>query len=351
VTALGGMGEAMRPEAKEWAAVSPRHIKGEQWERFEGYLLARELRCRPPAPSRVLRLVRPERVSEVVTSLADGALEPLELLYEAGQLPSSGLAPGLVAAYGGELGLLGSPCLYANFVSSLDGVVALGPEYRSSGSAISGRAPADRFVMALLRALADAVLIGAGTLRATPAHRWTADHVWPQGSGQFAQLRRRFGRQRFPELVVVSGRGDVPVTHPAIEAGALIATTPEGARQLEDRVPPACTVLTLGAGPRLKMAEVLTVLRERGHRAVLTEGGPGLLGHLVEEGLLDELFLTVSPVLAGRAATARPGLVSGVELLPCCPNPAELLSVRRRGSYLFLRYGFGRQPLGLGATG
>ena len=60
----------------------------------------------------------------------------------------------------------------------MDGVTALGPEYPSSGSAISGHDPADRFVMGLLRACADVVLIGAGTLRATPGHLWTPGHVW-----------------------------------------------------------------------------------------------------------------------------------------------------------------------------
>ena len=55
-------------------------------------------------------------------------------------------------------------------------------------------------------------------------------------------------------------------------------------------------------------------------------------------GLLDELFLTISPVLAGRGDTARPGLVAARELLPGRAESAELLTVRRHGSYLFLRY-------------
>jgi riboflavin biosynthesis pyrimidine reductase len=71
---------------------------------------------------------------------------------------------------------------------------------------------------------------------------------------------------------------------------------------------------------------------------MLTEGGPRLLGQLAASGLLDELFLTISPVLAGRGDTGRPGLVAGLELLPGRSEPAELLTVRRHGSYLFLRY-------------
>ena len=71
---------------------------------------------------------------------------------------------------------------------------------------------------------------------------------------------------------------------------------------------------------------------------VLTEGGPRLLGQLAAGRLLDGLFLTVSPVLAGRADTSRSGLVAARELLPGRIEPTELLTVRRRGSYLFLRY-------------
>jgi riboflavin biosynthesis pyrimidine reductase len=263
--------------------------------------------------------------------------EPLEVLYEEAGQPRFDLPPALATAYGGDLGFA-LPCVYANFVTSIDGVVALGPEYPSSGSAISGREPTDRFVMGLLRACADAVLIGAGTLRATPGHQWTPDHVCPQAAPAFAELRRSLRRLAQPELVVITASGDLPTEHPALESGALVATTMEGARRLEGRLPPACTTLTAGEGTVLRMADVLTVLHARGHTAVLTEGGPQLIGNLLGESLLDELFLTTSPVLAGRADTSRPGLITGLELLPKQPAWADLISARRRNSYLFLRY-------------
>ncbi|WP_328432854.1 dihydrofolate reductase family protein [Streptomyces sp. NBC_00453] len=214
----------------------------------------------------------------------------------------------------------------------------MGPEYPSSGSAISGREPADRFVMGLLRACADAVLIGAGTLRATPGHRWTPDHVCPQAAPAFAELRRNLRHAARPELVVVTASGDLPTEHPALQSGALVATTADGARRLEGRLPPTCTALPAGEGPALRMADVLAALHAHGHTAVLTEGGPHLIGNLLGEGLLDELFLTTSPVLAGRADTPRPGLITGLELLPRQPAWADLISARRRTSYLFLRY-------------
>ncbi len=276
-------------------------------------------------------------VRRVAIHPAGTVAEPLEVLYEEAGLPRWGLPPDLAATYGGDLGFA-VPSVYANFVASLDGVVALGPEYPSSGSAISGREPADRFVMGLLRACADAALVGAGTLRATPRHQWTPEHVYPPAAADFAAFRRRMGRPARPELVVVTAGGDVPADHPALVAGAFIATTAAGARRLHGRLPSTCTVVPVGEGNSLRMADVRAALSARGHRAVLTEGGPRVLGQLVAEGLLDELFLTTSPVLAGRGRTSRPGLIDGLELLPDSPEWSDLLSARRRASYLFLRY-------------
>jgi riboflavin biosynthesis pyrimidine reductase len=275
------------------------------------------------------------------TSQAGGGLPPpLAVLYERAGRPTWGLPRVLADLYGGDLGFR-PPCVYANFVASVDGVTALGPEYPSSGSAISLHDPADRFVMGLLRACADVVLIGAGTLRATPRHLWTPAHVCPAAADGYAALRRGLGRDGDPLLAVVTAHGDVPAGHPALRAGALILTTSAGARRLHGRLPPACTILDLGGRPELPSADVLAAARDRGGSMVLTEGGPRLLGQLAVGGLLDELFLTISPVLAGRGDTARPGLVAGLELLPARTEPAELLTVRRHGSYLFLRYAMG----------
>ncbi|MEU8398335.1 dihydrofolate reductase family protein [Nonomuraea sp. NPDC048892] len=269
------------------------------------------------------------------------AQAPVELLNllpeEEVGLPRGRLPSALATAYGGNLGFT-EPCVYANFVASLDGVVALGPQYPSSGSAISGGEPADRFVMGLLRAFADVVLIGAGTLRASPGHRWTPEHIYPAAAADFAALRRRRGRAAGPELAVVTATGNVPTGHPGLEAGALVLTTKAGARLLEERLPATCTVVTLGEGSVLRMADVLRAIRDRGHTMVLSEGGPRLFGHLVRDRLVDELFLTLSPVIAGRADTSRPGLVTGLELLPSRRESAEQVSVRRGASYLFLRY-------------
>ena len=92
-------------------------------------------------------------------------------------------------------------------------------------------------------------------------------------------------------------------------------------------------------GETVDLARALHVLRERGYSVILTEAGPSMFGSLVASRLVDELFLTVSPVLAGRGATARLGLVEGVELVPQTRVAGRLRSVRTHGSHLFLRYG------------
>jgi riboflavin biosynthesis pyrimidine reductase len=130
----------------------------------------------------------------------------------------------------------------------------------------------------------------------------------------------------------------VPAGHPAVRADALILTTAAGARRLRGRLPPGCTILDLGERPALPPADLLAAVRARGGTRVLTEGGPRLLGQLAADGAPDELFLTVSPVLAGRADTSRPGLVAARELLPGRTELAELVSVRQHESHLFLRY-------------
>jgi riboflavin biosynthesis pyrimidine reductase len=261
----------------------------------------------------------------------------LTTLFEQAGLPAWGLPQQLADIYGGDLGFP-QPCVYANFVASIDGVTALGPEYPSSGSEISGGEPADRFVMGLLRACADVVLIGAGTLRATPNHCWTPGYICPAAAGSYAALRRDVGRTADPQLAVLTLSGEVPATHPALRAGALILTTTAGGRRLRGRLPPECAIVDLGERPTVPSTDVLDVLRAHGGTTVLTEGGPRLLGQFVADDALDELFLTVSPVLAGRAETSRPGLVAAQELLPARAQQDDLLSVRRRASYLFLRY-------------
>lgn len=264
-------------------------------------------------------------------------MEPLELLYEDPELPALDLPAELQDVYGGSLGF-DEPCLYANFVSTVDGVVAI-PSLVQSSKLISGDSDPDRFVMGLLRACADVVLIGSGTLRASPRSRWTPERVYPAAGAAFAELRRRLGRPPEPQLAVLTGSGAIDPAHPAIAAGAVVLTTEQGAATLRGRLPASSTLIALGTGDAVDPRAAVDALHARGHRLILSEAGPHVFGSLLEWGLVDELFLTLSPLLGGReAASERLALVEGTELLPAERVAGRLASVRRQRAHLFLRY-------------
>src|SRR5260370_31001566 len=263
-------------------------------------------------------------------------LRPLEVLFET-ELPGYPLPADLARLYGG-IGFK-EPVLYSNFVSSIDGVVSLGAE-PSAGSLISGKYPADRCVMALLRACADAVVIGAGTLRGSPGHLWIPSHVYPDLKASFAALRQSLGRAPEPRLGLITATGKLDMSHPALIRGALVITTAAAAKVFRHRLPAASEIAVMGRGRSLDLARVLRELRKRGYHVLLTEGGPHLMGALMRERLLDDAFLTISPVAAGREGKGRLGMIEGLELLPKTELWTRLLSARRHGDYLFLRYHF-----------
>jgi riboflavin biosynthesis pyrimidine reductase len=272
------------------------------------------------------------------------ALPALESLYGA-RSPEFDLPAALAEAYGGRLGFA-EPRLFANFVASLDGVVAIPGQIQSSRM-ISGHSEADRFVMALLRACADVVLVGAGTMQSSPNGRWTAERAYPPAAALFAELRRSRHRPPRPTVAVLSGTGSVNPQHPALQAGAVVLTSERGAARLRGRLPRASTTLAIGADAPIDPVAAVAALRGRGHELILSEGGPTAFGSLVAAGLVDELFLTTSPILAGRSLKSpRLALVESTEFLPDTTVGCELLALKRAGSQLFARYQLSRPGQG-----
>jgi riboflavin biosynthesis pyrimidine reductase len=264
-------------------------------------------------------------------------IDSFQVLAEDEDLPQWDVPEELAALYGGGIGL-DEPCVVANFVESLDGVVAV-PRLPRSHAVIGDDSEADRFVLALVRACADAVVVGSGTLLSSPKGTWRVDRAYPSAAGALAELRARRGRPEQPLVVVVTTGASLDPAHPVLESGALVLTTEGAASRLRESVPGAAEVVAVNEGDSVDLARALDVLRDRGCPVILSEAGPSMFGSLVASGLVDELFLTVSPVLAGRAATARLGLVEGVELVPQTRVAGRLRSVRTHGSHLFLRYG------------
>ncbi len=260
----------------------------------------------------------------------------LEILGEQPGPPELDLPDELRRLYGGGLGF-GGPSVFANFVQTVDSVVSI-PDVAASNALIADRSDADRLVMGLLRACASAVLVGPGTMRASPQGTWRPESVYPAAAEAFAELRRRLRLAERPTVAcVTSGRSFDP-THPVLAEGAIVLTTESAAARLRAGIPAATEVVAVNDGDSVDLRLGVEALRERGHELILSEGGPPIFGALVAAGVVDELFLTISPLFAGRAVKPRPALVEGIELLPEIVRRARVLSVRRHDDHLFVRY-------------
>jgi riboflavin biosynthesis pyrimidine reductase len=261
-------------------------------------------------------------------------LEPLALLHER---PDGGLRlpPELRRLYGGDLALP-ERCLYANFVQTVDGVVAI-RSVTDSNRLIAGDSDADRFVMGLLRAAADLVLIGSGTLRASARGRWQPETVFPAGAAAYAALRRDLGLEQRPRVAILTASGSIPPDRAVLEDSPIVLTTEAGAARLGG-AHAGIDVATLPGDAGVDVRSAVELLQQRGYRRILSEAGPHVFGSLVAADLVDELFLTLSPLLAGRLASGSLGLVEGIALLPERTRPARLRSVRVDDSHLFLHY-------------
>jgi riboflavin biosynthesis pyrimidine reductase len=275
-------------------------------------------------------------------------LTPLASLYDAQHGSDIPLPPELAALYGHLQFPLRQqrPYVIANFVSTIDGVVSLGAPGHDGGGDISGHNKHDHMVMGILRAVADAVIVGAGTLRASPNHRWTAEHIYPPLASAYRQLRRDMGKTAPPLNVIVTTKGNVDLSQPLFQSGevpVLIVTTTQGEQCLrEQAIPPSTEVVTLKqSGPLSAQATLEAVSQLRRCELILSEGGPQLLGDFFAERCLDELFLTLAPQIAGRDDTIeRPGFVAGKLFAPESPMWGTLISIKRETSHLFLRYAF-----------
>jgi riboflavin biosynthesis pyrimidine reductase len=268
-------------------------------------------------------------------------MEPLSLLFDEAPGEPLPIPSELLALYG-PLRMTSRPDrphVFANFVASVDGIVAFDPP-RGSGAEISGGNAQDRAVMGLLRAVADAVVVGAGNLRAEGNHVWTAEHICPELAGPYARLRLALGKGPAPLQVVVSGSGDVDLSRPVFSGAApsLVVTTAAGAARLGAQRSAVRIAVPEPMVGWIPLAAVLKVAQLGPGALVLVESGPTSTTRFLAEGAVDELFLTRSPFFVGRSGEIptlalvegqvfRPGRLSG-----------RLLSARRGGDYLFLRY-------------
>ncbi len=206
-----------------------------------------------------------------------------------------------------------------NLVTSLDGAVEV--------DGLSGPlgVPADREAFAAMRAAADVVLVGAGTVR--------AENYGPVTLNADRRSRREArGQTGVPRLAVVSGSGAFDASSPLFDSeGKVIVYTTEGQASRRGDLSRVAEVVAAGE-KEIDLPAVIADLRARGLGRILCEGGPTLFGALLGAGLVDELCVTVSPVLAGGG---RLGFANGSASAPVA---LSLQAVCEGDGALLLRY-------------
>lgn len=222
----------------------------------------------------------------------------------------------------------GRPRVLLNMVSTLDGRATIGGRSGPIGG------PADRELFHALRTVVDAVMVGSGTARAEHYRRLVRED-----SARALRLAR--GLREEPWACIVSGRlalsaEDIPLLG---DPRAEVAILTSSQASLESGGGAHIEYIRAAREGRLDLADALARVHERlAVRTVLCEGGPHLNTQLLAAGLVDEIFLSLAPKLAGGDATGETlRILAGMDLDP--PVELELLGALEHDSYLFLRYG------------
>ena len=250
------------------------------------------------------------------------------------------------------------PWIYTNFVQSLDGIVSLLGKYASGGEISQSRA--DRWLMDLLRAHADAVIMGMNTLREEQSNRGPESRgiVFQVADPSLLQLREKLGKGRQRNIFVTRAL-DLDLSRLKCFDGDVvdvaIVTSPAGAERLGTQTShPHVVVVAAGTGETLDLPTAMRELRiEHGVNYLLCEGGPTLYGTLARADLVDEKFLTVSPLEIGQevppeqerlpseigiSPLLRPTVFGGPGFTKDTMTRWTWLSCRKSGDHQFNRY-------------
>ena len=194
------------------------------------------------------------------------------------------------------------PWIYSNFVQSLDGVASFKGRH-PTGADIS-QSPEDRWLMDLLRAHADAVLLGINTLVEETQFLGGRGPVYTIADPAVGDLREKLGRGRETNIFVTGAARLDLAAYREFDGDAVdtvIITTSDGARRLAAKKShPHVQVIIEGKGDFVDLPQAMQVLRRKhAIEYLLCEGGPTLYGYMSRAGLIDEKFLTASPIEIG----------------------------------------------------
>jgi riboflavin biosynthesis pyrimidine reductase len=222
-----------------------------------------------------------------------------------------------------EHGFADRPRVLCNMVATLDGLITVGGRSGPIGG------PGDHALFHALRTVVDAVLIGTGTLRAERYGRLVRR---PERRARRAAL----GLVEDPLAILITRRGELPWSAPLFEAPEQRIAVVGPAAGLDPPAHVRARIDVIDMPVPTPAAALRAVHEAHGVRAVLCEGGPTLNRSLLGDGVLDELFLTLGPLLAGGGEPDALRVLAGDAVEP--PARAELRSVLRHGDELFLRY-------------
>lgn len=268
-------------------------------------------------------------------------LEPFSLLFDEHHLQPA-LPEAIRTIYSGDWQIpefKHRPYIYSNFVVSRDGRISFNEPGHLGGGDVSGFNQHDRWLMALLRARADAIIMGDNTLKLEPEHLWTHDYIYPEDTSLFTQLREAEQLKEKPIVVFLSQHGNLLQEAEVFkhDLEIIIATTTQGT-QAANRLTGRAKIHVLDLGFHQVDLDKLCSLLYHSFKVkrLLCEGGPRAYGTMLQARLIDEEFLTLSPVVIGNSQPPRPGLIEGVGFSHQAYPLSKPISLRRAGDHLFL---------------
>jgi riboflavin biosynthesis pyrimidine reductase len=231
-------------------------------------------------------------------------------------------------------GRTGAPWVGFNFVSSIDGAATVAGRSGQLGNA------ADQHIFSLLRRHADVILVGAQTVRAE-------GYGGPLLSAEARQWRRANGLAAHPPLAIVSGTLNLDPGHEVFALAPvrpLLITTAAAPAERRAALETVADIITAGTDT-LDVDLLIAELAGRGLNSIHSEGGPTLLGTFQAADRVDELCLTLSPLLVGGTAKRIADVLPGARAAGLVePRDMTLAHILRAGSMLFLRYLRTREP-------
>ncbi len=284
---------------------------------------------------------------------------PFQVLFD--QAESSPFHDDAFAPYG-NFGFpappAGRPWVYSNFVQSLDGIATLLGKHGSGGEI--SRSREDRWLMDLLRAHADGLLMGMNTMLEEQRSRGPRSRgiVFQVVDPQLRVLRNRLGKGR-ERNIFVTRAADLDLSRHRVFDGdvvdSAILTSPAGAARLRSQGShPHVAILAAGKGESFDLPQGIGTLREElGVEYLLCEGGPTLYASLARADLVDEKFMTVSPIEVGQLVPPEQERLPSEQNIPLLLRPTVFagpgftrdnlthwtwLSCRKAGDHQFNRY-------------